>query len=142
MKRTILLISLISIGAALVLGIGSLVRGQASQELVGITWANTGASLPSTFAVDAAGTIYMGDCLGTPVPFLPVGQVPTSSRPVAIATHGTMDVVISLANGDIYSFTPFAGTPPFTPVFCTNVFGGGPTTVKPSTWGRLKSRWP
>jgi|GEM_PF-2480484 len=122
------------LGICLFLGKASSVRGAPTQILVAIGNRDGGDYL---WAVDANGTIYRSFHGGSD-PFLVVGQLPTTAPPVSICVL-TFDVFIALSNGDIYDIATSSEPP--TPVFVQNVFGGGPTSLSPTTWGKLKSQF-
>ena len=122
------------LGICLFLGKLSSVRGAPTQILVAIGNRDGGDYL---WAVDANGTIYRSFHGGAD-PFLVVGQLPTTAPPVSICVL-TFDVFIALSNGDVYDVGASSG--PVTPVFIQNVFGGGPTSLSPTTWGKLKFRF-
>ena len=134
MKRSILGVTLVSLGVVMILGIGTRVRGAPTQILVAIGARSGGDCL---WAVDANGTIYQSNHGGAD-PFLVVGQLPTTAPPVSIVVE-TFNTFIALSNGDVYDVGASCG--PVTPVFVQNVFGGGPTSVEPSSWGQIKSRF-
>jgi hypothetical protein len=120
---------------------GNTAQGQSTGSLVAICIASTGSG-DAVFGVDGAGTIYAGQgCWGNLRPFTRIGQLPGGSAPTCMTSWSNgQNVFIGCANGDVYSFAPFA-SPPIAPGLCGNMTGGGPTPAKSTTWGNLKTHF-
>ena len=104
-------------------------EGQAANGLVAM------ADYPSVpnaaVAVDQAGRIYFGHLQQW-------NQVATTPSPPAgiWSRNSSGEVFVALENGDLYRLEP-----DWTLTFDSNVFAGGPTPAKRSSFGAVKARY-